>query len=210
MSFFVENKGNGFENCPPGMHLARCYRIVDLGTQKSSYMGQPKFQHKIMIGWEVHPTDEDGKLVKMRDGRPFAVFANYTHSWSEKAKLRIHLQSWRNKPFTKEELRRFDLKNVLGAFCMLTVIEREGEDGSIHSNVNGVNPVPSVVKNSGLPPPINPNELFTLQNPDMALFETFSDKLKAKIMSSPEWQKLEKGETAKPQVDEEEDQDIPF
>jgi len=36
MSFYVENKGGDFESTPPGMHLARCYRIVDLGTQKSS------------------------------------------------------------------------------------------------------------------------------------------------------------------------------
>ena len=44
MSFYVEDKGGNFERCPSGMHLARCYRIIDLGTQKSEYMGQVGYQ----------------------------------------------------------------------------------------------------------------------------------------------------------------------
>jgi len=87
MSFFVEDRGGSFESTPPGMHLARCYRIVDLGTQKTEYMGQVKFLHKIMLGWEIHGTDDSGKEIKMRDGRPFAIFKNYTLSWSDKANL---------------------------------------------------------------------------------------------------------------------------
>ena len=61
MSFIVEDRGGNFERCPPGMHLARCYRIIDLGTQKSEYMGQVKYLHKIMIGWEIHGEEENGK-----------------------------------------------------------------------------------------------------------------------------------------------------
>ena len=112
MSFIVEDKGGNFERCPSGMHLARCYRIVDLGTQKSEYMGQVKYLHKIMLGWEIHGTDDNGKPLNIMDGRPFAIFKNYTLSWSEKANLRLDLQSWRGKAFTQEEMRKFDLKNI--------------------------------------------------------------------------------------------------
>lgn len=215
MSFYVEDKGGNFERCPSGMHLARCYRIVDLGTQKSEYMGQTKYLHKVMIGWEIHGTDEDGKPLKMNDGRPFAIFKNYTLSWSEKANLRLDLQSWRGKPFTQEEMRRFDLKNILGAWCMLNVIEREGQNGKTYANVNGVTPVPAIIKQNGLPQGVNTNEMFNLQQPDMALFETFSDNLKAKITSSPEWQKMQGGSApaqaagAPAAMDDLED-DIPF
>jgi len=83
MSFIVEDKGGEFERCPPGMHLARCYRIIDLGTQKSEYMGQVKYLHKVMLGWEIHGMHDDGAPIKMKDGRPFAIFKNYTLSWSE-------------------------------------------------------------------------------------------------------------------------------
>lgn len=216
MSFYVEDKGGNFERCPPGMHLARCYRIVDLGTQKSEYMGQPKFLHKVMLGWEIHGTHDDGTPIRMNDGRPFAIFKNYTLSWSEKANLRLDLQSWRGKPFTQEEMRRFDLKNVLGAWCMLNVIERD-KDGKTYTNINGVTPVPSVVKQAGMPAAVNKNEIFNLQDPDMEMFNGFSDNLKAKISGSPEWQRLQ-GKAEEPQRQApaakqavpEDDSDIPF
>ena len=186
MSFIVESGGN-FERCPTGAHLARCYRIVDLGTQKSEYMGEVKHLHKIMLGWEVHGVDDNGKPLTTKDGRPFAMFKNYTLSWSEKANLRLDLQSWRGKAFDQEEMRKFDLKTVLGAWCMLNVIERPGTNGNIYANVNGVTPVPTIIKQSGLPKAVNPDELFNLQEPDMAIFANFSDNLKAKITSSPQW-----------------------
>lgn len=215
MSFIVESGGN-FERCPSGMHLARCYRIVDLGTQKSEYMGQTKFLHKIMVGWEIHGTDDNGQPLKMQDGRPFAIFKNYTLSWSEKANLRLDLQSWRGKPFSQEEMRRFDLKTVLGAWCMLNIIERDN-DGKTYTNVNGVTPVPAIIKQNGLPQAINKNEIFNLSEPDMEMFEGFSDNLKTKIKNSPEWQKTQskveqpnmpQSSSAKPAFDE--DDDIPF
>jgi len=214
MSFYVEDKGGNFERCPPGMHLARCYRIIDLGTQKSEYMGQTKYLHKVMLGWEIHGTDDAGKPLLMKDNRPFAIFKNYTLSWSEKANLRLDLQSWRGRPFTQEEMRKFDLKNVLGAFCMLNIIERPGNDGKTYTNVNGVTPVPAIIKQNGLPEGVNKLELFNLQEPDMAMFETFSDNLKAKISSSPEWERLQSKQSpaaaAQPAAADVEDDDIPF
>lgn len=215
MSFIVEDTGGNFERCPPGMHLARCYRIVDLGTQKSEYMGEVKYLHKIMLGWEIHGADENGKALKMMDGRPFAIFKNYTLAWSEKANLRIDLQAWRGKAFTQEEMRKFDLQNILGAWCMLNIIERQGQNGNTYSNVSSVTPVPSVIKQSGLPQAINKNEMFNLQKPDMAIFETFSENLKTKITSSPEWEKLQgkistPEPTAPPSTQLDPDEDIPF
>lgn len=212
MSFIVEDTGGNFERCPPGMHLARCYRIVDLGTQKSEYMGQVKYQHKIMLGWEIHGSDDAGNPIRMKDKRPFAIFKNYTLSWSEKANLRLDLQSWRGKPFSQEEMRRFDLKNVLNAWCMLNIIEVPSKNGSkIYSNVNGITPVPSVIKQNGFPQAINKPELFNLENPDMTMFATFSDHLKAKIQSSPEWQKLQTGQaTGTTDFEDDNDDPMPF
>lgn len=191
MSFYVEDKGGSFESTPVGSHLARCYRIVDLGTQKSEYQGQVKYLHKVMLGWEIHGVNEDGTPIKMQDGRPFAMFKNYTLSWSDKATLRIDLQAWRGRPFTAEEMRRFDLKTILGAWCMLNVIERQGNDGKMYVNVANISPVPSMIKQAGLPTAINKDEMFNLSEPDMEMFNTFSDNLKKKIQGSPEWEKLQ-------------------
>lgn len=218
MSFYVEDKGGNFERCPSGMHLARCYRIVDLGTQKSEYMGQTKYLHKVMLGWEIHGMHDNGTPIKMQDGRPFAIFKNYTLSWSEKANLRLDLQSWRGKPFSQEEMRKFDLKNVLGAWCMLNVIERPGQDGKTYTNVAGVTPVPAMIKQNGLPQAVNKDELFNIAEPNMEMYNAFSDNLKAKIASSPEWQKMQGGAQAPAQSStpapagkfDDMDDDIPF
>jgi hypothetical protein len=213
MSFYVEDKGGDFERCPSGMHLARCYRIIDLGTQKSEYMGQVKYLHKVMLGWEIHGSNDAGEPLKMKDGRSFAIFKNYTLSWSEKANLRLDLQSWRGKQFSQDELRRFDLKTILGVWCMLNIIERDGTDGKTYTNVNGITPVPSVIKQAGLPAPVNKNELFNIGDPDMAMFDTFSENLKKKISSSPEWQRRSAPQSNAPAPDasyDDMDDSIPF
>jgi len=219
MSFYVEDKGGSFESTPVGSHLARCYRIVDVGTQKSEYQGQVKYLHKVMLGWEIHGVNDDGTPIKMKDGRPFAMFKNYTLSWSDKATLRIDLQAWRGRPFTAEEMRRFDLKTVLGAWCMLNVIERAGNDGKMYVNVANISPVPAMIKQAGLPAAVNKNEMFNLAEPDMEMFNTFSDNLKKKIMASPEWEKLQGKKSSvqeavnkhqPPMMEDEDSSDIPF
>jgi hypothetical protein len=69
---------------------------------------------------------------------------------------------------------------------MLNVIHRD-VNGKVYANVATISPVPSVIKQNGLPKAINPNQIFTLAEPDMVLFETFGKVLKDKIMGSPEW-----------------------
>jgi hypothetical protein len=212
-SLIVENTGGSFERCPPGMHLARCYRVVDLGTQKTQPMGTIKYVRRIMLGWEVHGKDDDGNPMLMKDGRPFSITKHYTLSWSEKANLRKDLQMWRGKNFNEEEMRRFDLKNILGVWCMLNIIDSPDKSGSrIYSNVDGVTPVPSIYKQNGLPTPVNQTYMFSFSDPDWELFETFSDGLKKTIMQSPEFEKSRGGKlmTVAPGFADKDVDDIPF
>jgi hypothetical protein len=55
--------------------------------------------------------------------------------------------------------------------------------------------------------------MFTLNEPDMVMFQSFSDNLKKKIMSSPEWEKLQ-GKATPQQASKapafQDDEDIPF
>jgi len=218
MSFIVENTSSGgeFKAVPAGLHLARCYRIIDLGTQRSEYEGIEKHQRKIMLGWELHGKDDEGNELVTDRGDPLAIFKNYTLSWNEKATLRNDLQGWRNKPFTEAEMRRFDISTILGAWCMLNVIERAGKNGKMYSNVGSIAPVPAVVKQAGLPPAVNPNQLFRLAEPDYELFDTFGKGLKEKIQASPEWQALQarkpaqKADKAPSSGFDDMDDDLPF
>jgi hypothetical protein len=220
MSFFVESTGNKeFKMVPSGTHLARCYRIVDVGTQPTEWQGQQKLLRKIMIGWEIHGEEEDGTPLLTEEGEPLAMFKNYTFSWSENANLRKDLQNWRGTPWTDAEADRFDLKNILGQWCMLNVIHAEGKNNKMYANVAGITPVPGIIKKGGLPKGVNPLQMFRLAEPDWAMFETFSKGLKAKIEASPEFRALKNRQApAAPQAaakptsgfDDMDDSDIPF
>jgi len=81
--------------------------------------------------------------------------------------------------------------------------------------VDGITPVPSIIKQNGLPQAVNPNELFNLQKPDWVMFEKFSDHLKQKIIASPEFEKAKGGNKVQEPPTESpsssfEDEDIPF
>ena len=192
MSLIAKDSGEGsFTPVPPGMHLARCYRIVDLGTQKSEYQGQIKYLQKVMIQFEVHGEDDKGKALVTNKGEPMSISKNYTLSLAEKATLRKDLQAWRGRDFTPEELRGFELKNILGAWAMISVAKSIGNNGKEYTNIMSVNPVPASIKKSGLPEAHNKAAIFAIENPDMELFETFSNGLQDKIRSSPEWQARE-------------------
>jgi hypothetical protein len=212
MSLVVENSGGGnFKPVPAGMHLARLYRIIDMGTQKSEYEGNVNFLHKVKFVWEVHGTDDDGTPLVTEKGDPMAITKDYTLSWGEKANLRKDLEAWRGKPFTAEEQRRFDLKNVLDKWCMVNIQHKPRQKGGVYANVVNVTPVPSAVRQAGLPQGVNKPQIFTISEPDMEMFETFSDYLKQTIQASPEWQ-ARRSPQGKPANDgfDDLDSDIPF
>lgn len=212
MGLVAKDSGD-FVTVPPGMHLGRCYRIIDLGTQRSEYKGEEKYNQKVMIQFEVHGEDDKGQPLQTSDGRPLSIAKSYTVTLSEKSNLRKDLQMWRGRDFTAEELRGFELKNILGAWAMLTVVHTES-NGKVYSNIAGVGAVPASMKKTGLPQGVNETKLFEIEKPDMALFDTFSENLKKKIESSPEWQdrygKLKEPQIPKAPGFEELDDDIPF
>lgn len=190
MSLVAKSESSGnFIPVPTGMHLARCYRIVDLGTQKSEYMGNVKQLHKMMLQFEVHGEDAEGNPTNTAKGDPMTVSKNFTVTLAEKSTLRKDLQSWRGRDFTPDELRGFELKNVLGQWAMITVVETEN-NGNTYTNISNINPVPAAIKKNGLPEGKNELKIFSIDEPDMELFESFSDNLKNKIRQSPEWDRL--------------------
>jgi hypothetical protein len=188
MSLTVKSNGNGdFEITPEGVYVARCIKVIDLGTQTSTGQFGTKSQKQVMITWEL--LDED---VRMSDGRPFAATQFYTASLHEKAKLRKDLEAWRGKKFTDQELEGFDLNNVLGTYCQLQVVH--STDGQ-YANVNTI-----MAYKGEKPEGVNDLVAFDISQPDMKVFETFSDKMKAKITSAPEWGKQAEAEAEEEDV----------
>ena len=174
MSLTVSAGSQGqFELVPEGTYIGRCFKIIDLGTQTTEWQGEKKQQRKVLICWEL--LDD---TVKMEDGRPFAATKKYTASLHEKAQLRKDLEAWRGKKFTEDELEGFDLKNVMGAYCMIQIVH--STDGN-YANVN------AIMSTKEKPEAVNPNMFFDISEPDMEVFNSLSDRLKEQIESAPEW-----------------------
>jgi hypothetical protein len=175
--------GGDFQRPDPGTYLARCVRLIDLGTQTNDYNGEVSEKRKVLVGWEL-PTE----LIPTGDyaGQPFLVMKFYTQSLHEKSNLRHDLQNWRGRDFTEEELQGFDPKNILGAPCLVTLTE--GANGRV--NVTGVTALP---KGTKVGEQFNPSLIFSLDEFDAAVFDGLSDGIKAIIQKSPEFEQVTHG-----------------
>ena len=217
MGFIAKDSGGGnFKRVPAGAYIGRCYSLIDLGTQTTTGQYGEKQQHKLRIGWELFGEDESGAPLTVEiDGRemPMTISKSYTVSLHEKAGLRKDLQAWRGKEFTEEEAKAFDVSKLLGAYCMVNVTTSE-TNGKTYSNVAGLTPLPGALK-SAKPAPVHELVTFNLDDPDMAVFSKFHEKLQEAIKSSPEWQAQFRGSAAQraataPAGAQHDDDDIPF
>ena len=174
--------GTEFKQAPTGNHVARCIKLTDLGTQHGEYQGQPNTRNQVLVTWEL--CNEP-----MEDGKPFTISHFYTNSLNEKATLRAHLESWRGKQFTEEEAKGFDLMNILGKPCMLTVIANEKGK----SKVSSVCGMPKGIK---APEAVNPTSSFWIEEWDQTAFEAIPKGIREIIEKSDEYKARKKGNGA--------------
>lgn len=134
MSFVVQYQSTEFTPAPSGTHRAVCVDVVDLGIQNTSFGDK----HRARFVWEIDETDEE-------NGKPFNVYATMNVSLHENATMGALLRQWRGRDFTQEELAGFDVENVLGAPCLLTV-EHNTKDGRTFANVAAAVPMPKAME----------------------------------------------------------------
>ena len=77
MGRYTQETGGTFKQPPADTHAARCYRLIDLGTHRGSYQGEPTVRNQVMVSWELPD-------ALMDDGRPFVVSAFLTNSLNER------------------------------------------------------------------------------------------------------------------------------
>lgn len=197
--------GGGFEQVSEGVHRAVCYSIYDLGTHRDDRY--QKDVHKVLMIWEL----PDERVDVDRDGEkknlPRVISKKYTLSLGEKAILRKDLETWRGRAFTAEELKGFDLQNVLGKGCQLQVIHKMSEGkGKKYANIMAIIPLP---KGSPKLTPENPVRWFSFAE-NKPIPDGTPDWIKDEIHKSEEWLSMtgQPGMTAgdEPPLDD----DIPF
>lgn len=165
----TESNGAGFEPVPPGTYPAVCYMMVGIGEQFSE-----RFQNsskQLIIGWQIpsETIEIEGKV------EPRIVTKQYTASLNTKARLRSDLVAWRGRDFTDEELKGFDIRKIVGAPCMLSVINKQSSTGKVYANVTGILALPK-----GMPKP----ELSSQK--DVVVYDLETDPLSG-IDKLPKW-----------------------
>jgi hypothetical protein len=183
--FLPKNEGGNFELVPAGTFIGRCYRFIDLGSHEQKFQGESKgLKRLVMIGFEL-PTET------MEDGRPFSIHKRYTWSMHEKSAMRRDLESWRGQKFVDADFGPggFDVRNLLGKTCTLSIVHSEGE--STYANIASIG---KAMKGIEVPAQINPSVYFSLEPQffDPSVMDSLSDKLKETIRQTPEYVALQR------------------
>ena len=85
------------------------------------------------------------------------ISKEYTMSLHEKSNLRRDLEGWRGKSFSNQELSSFELTDVLGSSCNVSIIHKTSKSGNEFAQIGSIS---SMTKGSECPEPFNPNFIF--------------------------------------------------
>lgn len=173
------------EIIPAGSYAARCYSMIHIGTIEETFNGEAKERNKVRITWEL-PT-EMITFNEERGEQPRVIAKEFTLSLHEKSTLRAFLESWRGKSFTDKEAQSFDVTNLLGVPCMLSITHKTATNGNTYANISSVSMLP---KGMDCPELINERQELTYDNFKQELFESLPDFIKEKMIISKEYQSL--------------------
>lgn len=179
----TDSGSSNYAPCPAGSYLARCTRLLDLGSQTSDYQGEVKTARKLLISFEV--LDQD---TRRDDGEPYVLSKRYTTSLHEKSGLRKDLAGWRGRDFSAQELKGFDVRDILGKSAFISVIHTVKGDRT-YSNLAGLMRPPKGLVGAAATEPLLYWSMADPE-PDWRAFELLHLKLQEQIATSPEFARL--------------------
>ncbi len=198
MSIIAKNEGGDFKQLTPATYPARCYQIVDLGMQKNEYNGDVTIKHQVLVSWEV-PSE------LLDDGQPMSIGKFYTLSLHPKSNMGQDLVSWRGKAFSPEEEAGFDISNLAGVPCLLSVIDKNGK--------SRVGSVSGLAKGMAVPDQINKTIIFSMEeyiSGDLSAFSGLSEGIQNIVLKSESLKKSDNTQTKTSLPDDGFDDLIPF
>ena len=181
MSLFVnEGAGTPIPLLAEDVYPAVCNMLVDLGDQYSEKFNNTS--RKVLISWELPGETLD-------NGEPRRLSNTYTASLNSKGNLRKDIVSWRGRDFTVDELKKFDLRNIVGTPCMLSVIHKVGQDGNKRAVIGGIMKLP---KGMPVPKPSAEPVIFDMDEPgaDEKMAE-LPEWIQNRIKESETWKERE-------------------
>ena len=161
----------------PGVYLAICIGVIDLGEQYSEKF--KNYSKKVQIVWEIpsETIEVDGKQ------EPRQLSKDFTFSSSAKGNLRAFISSWNSKQYSDDEFPELDLFGQIGKPCQLNVVlNSTGE----YSNIDNIMPLPK-----GFPAPVSNTApiMWDIDDWNDELFASLPEWVQEKIKKSTEYQK---------------------
>ena len=173
----------------PGVYMAVCVGVVDLGEQYSEMF--KTYSNRVKFVWALpsETIEIDGKQEERQLSKEFAV------STSKKAGLRAFLESWNGKTYTDDDFSELDLFDQLGKACQLQVVLNETKE---YSNVANLMPLPK-----GMPAPVSQTAFFTwdMDHFDEDAFKKLPAWTQEQIKKSTQYQKEHAPDTSVEVVD---------
>ena len=167
----------------PGVYMAVCVGVVDLGEQYSEAYKSYSNKVKFICALPSETIEIDGKTEERQLSREFTVATKKT------GKLRTFLSGWNSKNYTDEEVLELDLFDQVGKACQLNVVLN---DTGEYANVESVIPLPK-----GFPAPTTKTAFFTwdMDNWNDQVFEALPAWTQEQIKKSTQYQKDHAPET---------------
>lgn len=151
-----EPEGSSIPPIEEGTYAAVCKSIIDLGDQWSEKY--KKASAKVLFVWAIpeETIEINGETV------PRTVSGTYSASLAEKSNLRKMLEGWRGRKFSPDELKGFDLRNVLNAPCLITIVHKPSADGT--KTYTEVSAVTRLLKGMPAPACDMPTTLYSIED----------------------------------------------
>ena len=183
-----------------GATVGVLFSAVDEGTQKVSWDGEEKWTPKVRLAFELPDQVIDGEVVEngktTKATKPMVVSIELTRSLGERATLRKLLEQWRGQAFTSKELAAFNLKNLLGKACLLTLVHKTSQAGRNYCAIQGMAKLPKGMKAPAKTE--NTQVFYEIEQGEGGQFSELPEWLQEKIRSSKE---LAGGASSAPQAE---------
>lgn len=187
-----------------GTYVARCYQMIDLGTQTETFQGEkPQTKRKVRLSFEMpdetYEFEKDGILEK----RIRLASKEFALSMHEKATLRKFLANWRGKDFDATEAKKFDITKLLGVACLLAI--EVNEKG--YPDIKGAS---KIMKGQQAPSQVNSSKVLTFSDWDEDLFLAQPEFVRKKIEESPEYKNRKSSMQPHAVAEDEDENSLPF
>ena len=169
------------ELIPMDLHRAVCVNVIDQGSHLDTKWN--KVKRLVRLTFELADCRSEFEVDGEMKNLPRLMGKSYNLSLHEKAVLRQHLQSWRKKQFTPEELNGFDISTLVGVPCMVNVEHYTGGDGKTYAGIGSI-----IGLGTGMQPPTPEGDTYyySIDDHGRDFPETMPDFLKQKVLASIE------------------------